>query len=127
MSGCHPVQSSGLGLVHAEGSGSTGVLSADAGAAEGLRHRVAAAEAAGIENGNRGSETVEEWKERMDRHHELGYRHPFGCFLRYWLRDRRGRKLGSVCCLRRARPGFPVVTPGLAGGIGIGRSVFRGW
>ena len=43
MSGCHPVQS--FGLVHTEGSGSTGVLSADAGAAGGLRHRVAAAEA----------------------------------------------------------------------------------
>ncbi len=38
-------------------------------------------------------EAVEEW---MDRHHELGYRHPFGCFLRYWLRDRRGRKLGCL-------------------------------
>ena len=32
----------------------------------------------------------------MDRHHELDYRHPFGCFLRYWLRDRRGRKLGCL-------------------------------
>ena len=41
-------------------------------------------------------EAVEEWKERMDRHRELGYRHPFGCFLRYWLRDRRGRKLGCL-------------------------------
>ena len=41
-------------------------------------------------------EAVEEWKERMARHHELGYRHPFGCFLRYWLRDRRGRKLGCL-------------------------------
>ena len=41
-------------------------------------------------------EDVEEWKEWMDRHHELGYRHPFGCFLRYWLRDRRGRKLGCL-------------------------------
>ena len=41
-------------------------------------------------------EAVEEWKERMDRHHELGYRHPFGCFLRYWLRDRRGRQLGCL-------------------------------
>ena len=41
-------------------------------------------------------ETVEEWKELVDRHHELGYRHPFGCFLRYWLRDRRGRKLGCL-------------------------------
>ena len=39
-------------------------------------------------------EAVEEWKERMDRHHELGYRHPFGCFLRYWLRDRRGSQAG---------------------------------
>ena len=28
--------------------------------------------------------------------HELGYRHPFGCFLRYRLRDRRGRKLGCL-------------------------------
>ena len=116
-------------LVHTEGSGSTGALSADAGAAGVLRHRVAAGEAAGIENGNRGSETaayesrsdpgsaiecglkelmpleleivaegeaVEEWKERMDRYHELGYRHPFGCFLRYWLRDRRGRQLGCL-------------------------------
>ena len=46
------------GLVHAEGSGSTGVLSADAGAAGGRRHRVAAGEAAGIENGNRRSETA---------------------------------------------------------------------
>ena len=46
------------GLVHTEGSGSTGVLSADAGAAGGRRHRVAAGEAGGIENGNRGSETV---------------------------------------------------------------------
>ena len=54
--GCHPVQS--FGLVHAEGSGSTGVLSADAGAAGVRRHRVAAAEAIGIENGNRGSETA---------------------------------------------------------------------
>ena len=118
------------GLVHTEGSGSTRVLSADAGAAGVRRDRVAAGEAAGIENGNRGSETaayeplgsgfrhsvrvagadaagtgveivaegeaVEEWKERMDRHHELGYRHPFGCFLRYWLRDRRGRQLGCL-------------------------------
>ena len=33
---------------------------------------------------------------QLDRHHELGYRHPFGCFLRYWLRDRRGRKLGCL-------------------------------
>ncbi len=41
-------------------------------------------------------EAVEEWKELVDRHHELGYRHPFGCFLRYWLRDRRGRKLGCL-------------------------------
>ena len=41
-------------------------------------------------------EAVEEWKELMDRHHELGYRHPFGCFLRYWLRDRRGRQLGCL-------------------------------
>ena len=41
-------------------------------------------------------EAVEEWKEWVDRHHELGYRHPFGCFLRYWLRDRRGRKLGCL-------------------------------
>ena len=117
------------GLVHTEGSGSAGVLSADAGAAGVRRDRVAAGEATGIENGNRGSETaayeslgsglsaiecelkelmplelevvaeeeaVEEWKELVDRHHELGYRHPFGCFLRYWLRDRRGRQLGCL-------------------------------
>ncbi len=38
--------------------GSTGVLSADAGAAGGRRNRVAAGEATGIENGNRGSETA---------------------------------------------------------------------
>ena len=41
-------------------------------------------------------EVVEEWKEQIDRHHELGYRHPFGYFLRYWLRDRRGRQLGCL-------------------------------
>ncbi len=101
------------------------VLSADAGAAGVLRHRVAAAaKRPGSRTGTGGrrprhtsrsdpgsaiecglkelmplelevvteGEAVEEWKERMDRHHELGYRHPFGCFLRYWLRDRRGRK-----------------------------------
>ena len=34
-------------------------------------------------------EAVEEGKELMDRH-------PFGCFLRYWLRDRRGRQLGCL-------------------------------
>ncbi len=39
-------------------------------------------------------EAVEEGKEWVDRHHELGYRHPFGCFLRYWLRDRRGPQAG---------------------------------
>ena len=37
---------------------SAGLLSADAGAAGVLRHRVAAGEAAGIENGNQGSETT---------------------------------------------------------------------
>ena len=46
------------GWFTAEGSGSAGVLSADAGAAGGPRHRVAAGEAAGIENGNRRSETA---------------------------------------------------------------------
>ena len=45
-------------LVHTEGSGSAGVLSADAGAAGVRRHSVAAAEATGIENGNRGPETT---------------------------------------------------------------------
>ncbi len=48
-----------LGWFTPEGSGSTGVLSADAGAAGVLRHRVAAAgEATGSENGNRRSETT---------------------------------------------------------------------
>ena len=47
-----------LGWFTPKGRGSTGVLSADAGAAGGRRHRVAAGEATGIENGNRGSETA---------------------------------------------------------------------
>ncbi len=46
-------------------------------------------------------EAVEEWKELMDRHHELGYRHPFGCFLRYLLRGIVGVASWAVCCLRR--------------------------
>ncbi len=41
-------------------------------------------------------EKVEEWKEWLDRYHYLGYRHPFGPHLRYWLLDRRQRKLGCM-------------------------------
>ena len=50
-----------LGWFTPKGRDRTGVLSADAGAAGAagvLRDRVAAGEAAGIENGNRGSETA---------------------------------------------------------------------
>ena len=39
---------------------------------------------------------VAEWNEWVDRYHPLGYRRPMGPHLRYFLRDRAGRKLGCL-------------------------------
>ncbi len=39
-------------------------------------------------------EAVEEWKEWVDRHHELGYRHPFDCFLRLLAAGSSGSQAG---------------------------------
>jgi len=36
------------------------------------------------------------WNEYVDRHHYLGYKHPIGPHLRYFIIDRQGRKLGCL-------------------------------
>ncbi len=36
------------------------------------------------------------WKASVDKHHYLGFRHPFGCQLRYFIVDGRGRRLGCL-------------------------------
>ena len=36
------------------------------------------------------------WNALVDRHHYLGYRQPFGAHVRYFLADRRGRRLGCL-------------------------------
>ena len=41
-------------------------------------------------------EAVAEWNEWVQRYHPLGYRHPLGPGLRYFLRDRRQRLLGCL-------------------------------
>lgn len=37
-----------------------------------------------------------QFKELIDRYHYLGYRHPLGCSVRYFIADRYGRRLGCV-------------------------------
>ncbi len=39
---------------------------------------------------------VARFRELLDRYHELGYRQPVGCYLRYFLVDGRGRRLGCL-------------------------------
>ena len=41
-------------------------------------------------------EAVAQWNEFVERYHPLGYRHPLGQHLRYFLRDRAGRTLGCL-------------------------------
>ncbi len=36
------------------------------------------------------------WNEYVDRHHYLGYKHPIGSHLRYFIVDAKGRKLGCL-------------------------------
>ena len=42
------------------------------------------------------AEAVREWNELVDRHHYLGYRCPFGPYLRYFIVDCQGRRLGCL-------------------------------
>ena len=42
------------------------------------------------------AEAVREWNELVDRHHYLGYRRPFGPYLRYFIVDGQGRRLGCL-------------------------------
>ena len=42
------------------------------------------------------AEAVREWNELVDRHHYLGYRRPFGPYLRYFIVDCQGRRLGCL-------------------------------
>ena len=37
-----------------------------------------------------------EWQEWVERYHPLGYRKPLGCYVAYFLRDRRERLLGCL-------------------------------
>jgi hypothetical protein len=39
-------------------------------------------------------EQINQWNEFVDRYHYLGYRHPMGSHLRYYIVDRNGSKLG---------------------------------
>ena len=39
---------------------------------------------------------IELWNESIDRHHYLGYTRPFGHHLRYFIVDKKGRKLGAL-------------------------------
>jgi len=41
-------------------------------------------------------ENAEQWNEFVDRYHYLGYRRPRGSYLRYYINDRHGRKLGCL-------------------------------
>jgi hypothetical protein len=41
-------------------------------------------------------EEIECWNEFVDRYHYLGYRHPIGSNLRYYIIDAQGRKLGCL-------------------------------
>lgn len=41
-------------------------------------------------------ESIKQWNEFIDRYHYLGYRHPMGSHLRYFILDRNGRKLGCL-------------------------------
>ncbi|MBL4869288.1 MAG: IS4 family transposase [Pseudomonadales bacterium] len=41
-------------------------------------------------------EAIKQWNEFVDRHHYLGYKHPIGSHLRYFILDRQGRKLGCL-------------------------------
>ena len=43
-----------------------------------------------------GKEEVDCWNEFVDRYHYLGYKHPIGSNLRYYIVDRYGRKLGCL-------------------------------
>ena len=36
------------------------------------------------------------WNEFVDRYHYLGYRRPIGSYLRYYIKDQHGRKLGCL-------------------------------
>ena len=42
------------------------------------------------------AEAVREWNELVDRHHYLGYRRPFGPYLRYFIVDGQRRRLGCL-------------------------------
>ena len=42
------------------------------------------------------AEGIEEWNEYVARYHYMGFRHPIGPRLRYFLLDRDGRKLGCL-------------------------------
>ena len=42
------------------------------------------------------AEGIEEWNEYVARYHYMGFRHPIGPHLRYFLLDRHGRKLGCL-------------------------------
>ncbi len=39
----------------------------------------------------RGREETGPWNEYVDRYHYLGYKHPFGCYARYFVESNRGR------------------------------------
>jgi hypothetical protein len=39
---------------------------------------------------------IKQWNEAVDRHHYLGYKHPIGTHLRYFIMDKNGRKLGCL-------------------------------
>lgn len=41
-------------------------------------------------------EEAEQWNEFVDRYHYLSYRRPIGSYLRYYIIDRNGRKLGCL-------------------------------
>ena len=42
------------------------------------------------------TQAVREWNELVDRHHYLGYRRPIGAYLRYFIVDCQGRRLGCM-------------------------------
>ena len=43
-----------------------------------------------------GTEAAAEWTELVDRHHYLGYKSPIGQYMRYFLVDASGRRLGCL-------------------------------
>lgn len=41
-------------------------------------------------------EDIADWNELVDRYHYLGYRHPIGCYLRYFITSKEGKRLGCL-------------------------------